>query len=261
MGDINRNYLYNNYERYRTKDYKIWDSLFRMDNKRLNTIANQFLISGAIALLIIIVSNFKNPSIVKVVDGARWVAGAEYDFKDNAVYTWNNVGESFEKIPDKISSILGKKKEDDTSDKPNDGTIDVSTNMAMIIPIDGVITSKYGERTSPINNKEEIHKGIDVAGEIGTPIKAAQGGEVEIVDMNNTAGRYLVIKHQDGFKTLYAHCSEILVNKGDKVKKGDYIAKVGDTGQVTSAHLHFEVTKDGELVDPASVIDINKAAR
>ncbi len=71
----------------------------------------------------------------------------------------------------------------------------------------------------------------------------------------------MVIKHQDGFKTLYAHCSEILVNKGDKVKKGDYIAKVGDTGQVTSAHLHFEVTKDGELVDPASVIDINKAAR
>jgi murein DD-endopeptidase MepM/ murein hydrolase activator NlpD len=125
----------------------------------------------------------------------------------------------------------------------------------MIMPIDGQVTSEFGMRMDPISNENAQHNGIDIAGEIGTPIKAAMDGIVVKVEESKTMGRSIRLSHGNGLETVYGHCSEILMDENQAVKQGDFIAKVGDTGLVTSAHLHFEVIKDGMQIDPMSIVE------
>lgn len=111
------------------------------------------------------------------------------------------------------------------------------------------VTSEYGYRTSP---SPGFHYGIDVGMPTGTEICAAKDGTVTSA-VKGTAGYgyYIILDHGDGVETLYAHCSELVVEEGAKVAKGDVIAKVGSTGNSTGPHCHFEVRINGEQVDPA----------
>jgi murein DD-endopeptidase MepM/ murein hydrolase activator NlpD len=92
---------------------------------------------------------------------------------------------------------------------------------SFIIPVGGIIGSFFSERVHPIKNEILFHKGIDIEAQSGTPIKAAYGGEVVEADKEATYGNYVKIKHIDGLTTLYAHCSKLLVRRGQKVKQGD----------------------------------------
>ena len=94
------------------------------------------------------------------------------------------------------------------------------------------------------------HKGVDICSPYGTSIYAVKGGTVEYASWNNDYGYNIIINHGNGIKTRYAHCSKLLVKKGETVTQGQTIAKVGSTGQSTGNHLHFEVILNGTRVNP-----------
>ncbi len=124
----------------------------------------------------------------------------------------------------------------------------------MVWPLPGhyTITSSYGMRKHPILRKYKMHTGIDIDGDTGNSIVAANKGTV-IMSQYDTSGGYgnmVVVDHGGGITTVYAHCSKLLVKVGAKVKAGQVIAKVGSTGTATGSHLHFEVRKDGATQNP-----------
>ncbi|KUG03408.1 membrane protein [hydrocarbon metagenome] len=119
-----------------------------------------------------------------------------------------------------------------------------STSLMMAWPIMGSITSAFGWRTSG------FHHGVDIAGDVGDPIKAAAAGKVAFVGNQAVYGKTVVIEHPDGKETVYAHCQKMLVNKNEYVVKGQTIATIGMTGRTTGPHVHFEVKTNGEAENP-----------
>ena len=97
-----------------------------------------------------------------------------------------------------------------------------------------------------------LHRGVDLACAAGNSIYAADGGTVVTASFNYSYGYYVKINHQNGMVTTYAHCSRLLVSVGDKVHRGQNIALVGNTGNSTGAHCHFEVEVNGSLKNPRS---------
>lgn len=118
------------------------------------------------------------------------------------------------------------------------------------MPVEGVITSRFGLRSDPFHGKTRHHKGLDIAAPTGTPIHPVRPGTVVSSGERGGYGNVVVLDHGDGTTSLYAHCHELKVKKGDKVAYGDVIATVGSTGRSTGPHLHLEVHRDGKAVDP-----------
>jgi hypothetical protein len=114
------------------------------------------------------------------------------------------------------------------------------------------MASGWGYRFHPIYKVRKFHYGMDFSAPSGTEIFATGDGEVIKVRRSYTGyGRHIVIKHGFGYETLYAHMSKTLVKKGQKVKRGEIIGLVGNTGTSVASHLHYEVAKDGKKVNPA----------
>ena len=113
------------------------------------------------------------------------------------------------------------------------------------------ITSHFGHRHDPLGNGDIFHRGIDMAAPIGTPVQAVAEGTVIRANTDRHYGKVVVIDHHNGYRTLYAHNSKLLIRAGERVKVGQTIAKVGSTGRSTGPHLHFEIHRDGEHVDPS----------
>ena len=119
------------------------------------------------------------------------------------------------------------------------------------MPVDGgVVTSKFGARRDPFHGRKRAHKGLDIAAPQGTPIQPIRPGTVVSAGNRGGFGNVVVLDHGDGTTSLYAHCHELKVQKGDTVRRGDVIATVGSTGRSTGPHLHLEVHQDGTAVDP-----------
>jgi len=125
-----------------------------------------------------------------------------------------------------------------------------------IKPVNTRITAGYGTRKNPFTNRgSEFHQGIDFAGEIGTPIKATGDSVVIFSGWQSGYGNVIILSHGYGFTTLYGHNSKLLVEKGDKVKKGQIISKMGSTGRSTGPHLHYEVRLNGKVVNPTAYLN------
>ncbi len=116
-------------------------------------------------------------------------------------------------------------------------------------PVSGVTSSGFGYRMHPIKKEVKYHYGTDLAADTGTPISAFADGTIVAQGDSDSLGKYVMIDHPDGYRTLYAHCSELCMNCGS-VKKGDIIALVGSTGAATGPHLHFELEHDGIYLNP-----------
>lgn len=128
----------------------------------------------------------------------------------------------------------------------------VEIGIALIKPVSGTITSRYGSSDSV---RDHTHTGLDIAAPKGTPIKAAAAGTVTYAgNADDGYGNYVVLSHGNGVQTVYAHCSSLLVSKGQKVSQGEVIAKVGSTGNSTGNHLHLEVRKDGVTYNPQNYV-------
>lgn len=117
------------------------------------------------------------------------------------------------------------------------------------------ISSRFGMRTHPIHGYSKMHKGVDFAARIGTPILAAGHGIVEYKGIKGGYGNYIKVRHNNVYSTAYAHISKFAqgIKVGSKVKQGQVIAYVGNTGTSTGAHLHYEVHKHGVQINPQSV--------
>lgn len=117
------------------------------------------------------------------------------------------------------------------------------------------ITLDYGEAFPPLYTHESPHRGIDYGCPTGTPILASDDGTVTLVkDLPTGYGKYIMIQHDGGYQTIYAHLSSLGVRVGQDVTKGDVIAMSGNTGNSTGPHLHFEVRKQGIQIDPKGVL-------
>lgn len=120
----------------------------------------------------------------------------------------------------------------------------------MAWPVRGRISSEFGPRVHPVTGAHRDHHGLDIAASTGTPIAAASGGTVTFAGQQRGYGNIVIIDHGNGTETRYAHQDTIAVSKGQTVTAGQRVGTVGSTGLSTGPHLHFEVRRDGEPVDP-----------
>ena len=127
-------------------------------------------------------------------------------------------------------------------------TADIEAEIGFANPTVGVLTSSFGERNG------RMHNGIDIGADANTEIYAAESGVVTFAGTASGYGNYVVISHNNGYETAYAHCNSISVAEGDTVEKGQVIAYVGSTGNSTGPHLHFEVKENGEFSDPLDYV-------
>ncbi|MFC3748909.1 M23 family metallopeptidase [Paenibacillus sp. GCM10012306] len=117
-----------------------------------------------------------------------------------------------------------------------------------------VISSNFGYRSDPFKSVSAFHAGIDIAAKTGDPVFAALSGEVVAVDQQSARGKYIVVKHPNGLETWYMHLSGMNVSPGEKVIKGQKIGLVGSTGRSTGPHLHFQVVKQNNPVNPLTYV-------
>ncbi|HJU77123.1 MAG TPA: M23 family metallopeptidase [Sphingomicrobium sp.] len=126
-------------------------------------------------------------------------------------------------------------------------------DSAMGLPVAGKVTSGFGSRFHPILGHARMHRGIDLRATYGAPIAAAADGRVVAAGWHGGYGRQVSIAHGGGIETTYAHMSRMAVSAGQAVRKGQVIGYVGSSGLSTGPHVHYEVYKNGRVVNPMSV--------
>lgn len=124
-------------------------------------------------------------------------------------------------------------------------------------PVSGPVTSTFGYRDSPIDGDNEFHLALDIGAEEGTEIGAFSDGVVAYIGESDEFGQYLKIDHANNVSSFYAHCSRLLVHKGDAVSCGQTVALVGQTGNATGPHLHLTIEKDNIRLDPAYYVALS----
>lgn len=147
-------------------------------------------------------------------------------------------------LPDLIQKF------ENTLSRLSDYENELRTIPTIIPTAEGRITSKFGNRKDPFNSNKSFHNGIDIAAPLDTPIYAAADGKVIRASENGGYGLFVHISHNETYETFYAHLNHISVNVGDIVKKGDVIGGMGTTGRSTGVHLHYEIKRNGEFIDP-----------
>lgn len=159
-----------------------------------------------------------------------------------------SIGSDFTSLADKIAS---QKQEINESLGPIKNKLAYLMAKPSIMPVTASITAGFGYRRNPFTSRgSEFHSGIDFAASYGSTAVATGDGIVIFAGWNSGYGRMVIISHGYGLTTLYGHNSKLLVKQGDKVKKGQSITKVGNTGRSTGTHLHYEVKINGKSVNP-----------
>ena len=129
-----------------------------------------------------------------------------------------------------------------------------SKKTLMKTPLNGArLSSKYGNRKHPILGYTKMHRGVDFAAPKGTPILAAGDGIIDYAGWNGSYGKYIRIRHNSSYKTVYAHLSKILKSRNSKVNQGDVIGLLGSTGRSTGPHLHYEVLLNNKQINPMKI--------
>lgn len=150
-------------------------------------------------------------------------------------------------LEEEIAKIAAQSKVDEESQ--------IISSGSWPVPGYSRISSPYGYRIHPIFNTNKMHTGIDIPAPTGTPTVSIDSGKVIFSGTQNGYGKTVMIQHDDGKVTLYAHNSQLMVSVGQRVEKGQVIAKIGSTGNSTGPHLHFEVRINGSHVNPMPYIN------
>ena len=119
-----------------------------------------------------------------------------------------------------------------------------------IWPVDGRLMGPFGQRSDPFSGEGTLHTGVDISAPMGTPVKAAADGVVSYAQYYGGYGRLVIVTHNSGVETYYAHLSKFDVIAGQEIRQGELIGRVGSTGRVTAPHLHYEVRVGGAPVNP-----------
>ncbi len=158
------------------------------------------------------------------------------------------VVQNFPPVPQEVSELSREGHEDDY--------------LPSIYPVDENkikgTPSGFGIHIHPILKKEQMHNGADFSAKLGTPIKATALGRVRIATFDKIHGKYVIIDHGEEFSTAYMHLTDFIVKDGQEIEKGEIIGHVGNTGLSSKTHLHYEVMKGGEYVDPINYLGESK---
>lgn len=194
-------------------------------------------------------------AIKKGVDKVKEKAGDAVDAVKDTAKSWWNKGKSF-------FGMGGPVEGDPNFIGPPSPVQQVANGIKMNMPVGPSfpLTSKFGPRTHPVTGQPgTMHKGVDFGAPTGTPIQAVADGTVTVAANQSGYGNVIYLDHGNGVTTRYAHLNSFNVRQGDTVKAGQQIATVGNTGMSTGPHLHFEVRKNNEAVDPMPYIKGNVA--
>lgn len=151
-------------------------------------------------------------------------------------------------------AILDEAKIENLSQEEQD-IQNVKNTASFIKPIEGIISSSYGQRDTATGNVPKNHTGTDIAANLGTKILSATEGEVVLASEEGDYGKHLKIQIGE-VSIIYAHCNNLYVKQGDKIAQGQEIAEVGSTGNSTGPHLHFEIRYSERTVNPQSILDL-----
>ena len=171
---------------------------------------------------------------------------------------FNNKLQDFQKNFNTLSDALKEMKQKELEEQRKQNNVQLPpTGDGWLWPLPASnlkLTSAFGYRMHPVDHVPNSHTGIDVAASTGVPIYAARGGQVIMSEYgagaNWSYGNFVVIDHGDGTTTLYAHMSSRAVSEGQMVSQGQTIGAVGDTGNTSGPHLHYEVRRNGQRTDP-----------
>lgn len=257
--------------------YRVRTRKIEVDKKIVNyweKIIKQTIISAVVLIVVITCENLEVIANSEIWNKATEIAKSDL----NVEQVKDGIEWGIERVKIVVPDLLNLENEDEkvletssdaiVEEKEETIEVDPTINMTqeekdiynilkattILRPLNGEITSEFGDRVDPITNKYSLHTGTDFAAVVGTQIKSAISGTVvEVKESNVSFGNYVRVKNAD-IITTYAHCSTLKVKEGDKVKQGDIIALSGNTGKSSGPHLHFEITKEGRYVDPEKVI-------
>ena len=189
----------------------------------------------------------------------------EKENKDNEqneeINNEENIGGSNEEVETENATeetpIDGDKKDEEVKELSEEDKkiLQIKDTTSFIKPIEGKITSRYGQREPTTATVPKNHTGTDIGAAIGTKIKSATDGEVVLASSEGDYGNHLKIQIGE-VSIIYAHCNSLYVKQGDKVTQGQEIAEVGSTGNSTGPHLHFEIRLNESTIDPQKILEL-----
>ncbi len=250
----------------------------KKDIKLLKKMVIQILVCMAIYLAIYTIQN------------NQYVFSEDFTNKVNEILSYDtNFGEIYNNAKNKIMGLFPNNQEQNSEEQNNEeqnaiggaveentteGPVDVTepeqeqelsqteqdiqnvkNTTTFIKPIEGTISSKFGQRDTATGSVPKNHTGTDIAANLGTKIKSATDGEVVLASEEGDYGKHLKIQIGE-VSIIYAHCNNLYVKQGDIVKQGQEIAEVGSTGNSTGPHLHFEIRYQERKVDPESILEL-----
>lgn len=186
------------------------------------------------------------------------IGGVEEGVLDSGGLTWLSPSRRHEKLIESFDKLSEAEQAQAESLSALIAHLDDQSSRLLatpsVAPTKGWATSGFGYRTSPFTGNREFHRGLDIAGRMGTDIKAPAKGQVVFVGRKRALGTTLIIRHGYGVETIYGHLSDILVAPGQDVERGQLVAHMGTTGRSTGPHLHYQVEVNNKPVNPRNYI-------
>ena len=179
---------------------------------------------------------------------ANGIGGAEENTKNEQQTNEQNTQENQQNVQEGEQTSQAKTQEEQDIEN-------IKNTTTFIKPIEGTISSKYGQREPTTSTVPKNHTGVDIASNLGTKIKSATSGEVVIASEEGDYGKHLKIQIGE-VSIIYAHCNNLYVKQGDQVTQGQEIAEVGSTGNSTGPHLHFEIRISERTIDPQKILEL-----
>ena len=239
----------------------------KKDIKLLKKMIIQILVCVALYLIIYTIQNNK------------YVFSEDFTNKANEILSYDtNFSELYNNVKNSVINLFNKDNENSeennnvnaiggAEENSNSQEIDVSESQVeqdiqnikntttFVKPVEGVISSKFGQRDTATGSVPKNHTGTDIAANLGTKIVSATDGEVVLSSKEGDYGKHLKIQIGE-VSIIYAHCNNLYVKQGDMVKQGQEIAEVGSTGNSTGPHLHFEIRYQERKIDPQSILEL-----
>ncbi len=142
-----------------------------------------------------------------------------------------------------------------------DSYLEKADSIPLGKPVYGRITSGFGKRRDPFNGRMSFHDGVDIRGRRGQKIYATADGVITFAGRNGGYGKYIRLQHAGNYETAYGHMQKIMVKKGQKVKRGQIIGLVGNTGRSTGPHLHYEIKYNNRIINPKKYMQVAEALK
>lgn len=246
------------------------------DNKKDIKLLKKMVIQIVVSLLIYLV--------VYIIQNNNYIFSEEFLKKANEILSYDmNFSQIYDNIKQNVNQGINKLKENnqeivENTENINENAIggaqtleetinttqlsqeeqdvaNIKATTTFIKPLEGTISSKFGQREPTTSTVPKNHTGVDIAANMGTKILSSTGGEVVLASEEGDFGKHLKIQIGE-VSVIYAHCNNLYVKQGDQITQGQEIAEVGSTGNSTGPHLHFEIRISERTVDPEKILEL-----